>query len=365
MEIRYLIYDELVENSETADISIRVRKRRTQHNFNRFKYLFPSSVSRLSGLLDTCQYINAKINEYIGKKCAFVSQHSTSFATLPATFGLDNCALIQRFSLKMDFLTKIKHEGDGHWPALLQTMIQYLPSLEWFELYSEWPSQNGAFPTIESGDPADLINNGTNTRYDQEKRATIRFLAWLVLRHAGLDRLMAPATSINNIQEEQWKAKQSMLASKYQGEDVRHTWNPIQRAQNQKPTALEFHVLNTKLIRRVKWSDLCAQPIRTFIIAPGPGMSNDNIPTSEVGDADDRFFGRLDARGYQPFSTFKANGWIRDGPITVDRMIDAARRYKEIVQERASSGGARRGQVGCGGSRRGRGVKRGSNTDGT
>lgn len=262
----------------------------------------------------------------------------------------------------MDFLTKIKHEGDGHWPALLQTMIQYLPNLAWFEFYSEWPTQNGAFPTIESGDPADLIDNGTITRYDQEKRATLRFLAWLVLRHAGLDRLIAPATPADEPREDQPRAKQSMLASKHQGEDVNHTWTHIQQTRIQNSTGVEYHVLNTKLIRRVKWSDLCTQPIRAFIIAPGPGMSNDNITTSEVGDADDRFFERLDTRGYRLSSAFKENGWIRDGPITVDRMIDAAWKYKEIVQGRAYSGGSRKGRTGGCGSGKGRGIKRGSDT---
>lgn len=82
--------------------------------------------------------------------------------------------------------------------------------------------------------------------------------------------------------------------------------------------------MNTRLLRRIKWSDLCAQPLKAFIGAPEAGLSRDTIATSEIEMADDKFFGKVDARGYQPFSMFKEKKWFRTGPIKVDDFSDAA-----------------------------------------
>lgn len=338
------------------DISIKVKKRRAQHANNRFKYLFPTVVSKLQAILNTCRYLNVKVNEFIGRSCLFISQHSTSFAALPETFGVEYCALIQRLSLKMDFFMKIKHEGDTHWPALLSTMTAHLPRLEWFELYSVWSNGSLPFPSIESGDPPRLLNNGTITRYQQERRVSRRFLAWLILRHPELDRLIVQ--TIQDPNEEAPVVRQSMLAAKYQGENVRHNWRKIKQITHldSEPEMIIIHdeVPNTKAIRRIKWSDLCTTDDSKLIIHAATGLSKDTISTSEVGDANDRFFERLDARGYQPFSLFKEHGWLHNGPITVDKLIDAAYRHKENVERNSLRTGLRGNTNGRGG-RGGRG----------
>lgn len=87
---------------------------------------------------------------------------------------------------------------------------------------------------------------------------------------------------------------------------------------------LRREVLNTRLIRRVKWSDLYTQPLSTFVIVPTAGKSKDSIKTSEMETQDDVFFAKLDTRGYQPFAMFKENQGFRSGPIKVDDMTDAA-----------------------------------------
>lgn len=216
-EIRELVYKCMTDVPEIVDVSIKVKRRRSQyHRANRFKNFFPRAVKIFERLLATSQLISQEVDDFIGRTCVFDSRHSQSFHALPEVFGPDNLALIRRFSLKMEWAMKCRHEGDKNWPRALRVLCEHLVNLEHFEFYSEWAASAGAFPYNETRDPVHLIDSGTITRRGQETRAKLRFLAWLILRHPDLDRLLVLAnTDQLPAPEVDYTVKDRMVAAKY------------------------------------------------------------------------------------------------------------------------------------------------------
>lgn len=187
-DVRHRIYELIArEEDHRANVSMAPPKKRGRRAM-RLQKLFPKLVGNFQGTLNTCQLLQQEVEEYLSQctHILFYGHHSAGLRDMPEVFGKENCLLIRRFELRMEFRMKTAHQYE--WPGFLQLFLTYLPNLEWFKLYSEWYPKQGPYPQNESGDPADTLS-----RFDQERRAKLRFLSWLVHYSPNLDLLIRPA----------------------------------------------------------------------------------------------------------------------------------------------------------------------------
>lgn len=174
----------------------------------RLKKLFPKLLADFSGILMSCRAMHGKVEEYLSQKVLYVSKHSSGIQDMPLVFGEDNCLLIRRFELRMEFRMKVYHQKQ--WPSFLKLFLTYLPNLEWFSLYTEWYPNQGPYPENESGDPPE-----TMSRFDQERRAKMRFLSWLIYYSPSPDLLIRPANTDPSWRSGEHKYKHHLIAEKY------------------------------------------------------------------------------------------------------------------------------------------------------
>ncbi|KAK5075325.1 hypothetical protein LTR64_001531 [Lithohypha guttulata] len=369
-EIRNVIYSHMHDDDLVADVTMtppRSRRGRTM----RFQHLYPRLIRSFESLLSMPE-LEEEVHEYIAKNVVFQGQHSSSFIDMPAVFGAESCMLIHRFEMRVEFQFKLKHQGQ--WPEFLKCFVEDLPNLEWVKLYSKWSDRSQPHPENESQDPAGLM-----TRYDQNTRSSFRFLCWLNKRHPNFQtsgRLILPAQTGGRFgQHEVYSHHLILEVSK-----ERRRWESRTELVGAEPADYEEdaralqtvydEVLNTKLGRRAKWTQWHNNGLKLedFIIVPAAGQTRSSIITSEVGNEDDEYFLRLDQRGYQPFELFQERGWLNDGPVNVEKLIDQANRQKQSVANRARRGagttsgttganavgrdGMNRGGMGRGGGRR-------------
>ncbi|KAK5082229.1 hypothetical protein LTR05_007373 [Lithohypha guttulata] len=338
-EIREMVYTQMSDDDDdfVADVTMKP-PRSGRGRTMRLQYLFPQMITTYQSLLSIPK-LEEEVQEYIAKNVLFRGQHSSGFLDMPAVFGPDNCQLIHRFEMRVEFFFKLKHQGQ--WPDFLTCFVQDLPNLQWLKLYSRWSDRSQPHPEVESKDPA-----GTMTRFDQNVRSAFRFLCWLNKRHYNFQdkgRLILPAETGGRFGQEDVYSHFLVLETYRE----RRTWKSVTESigpiiDDDEEDKREFRtvydeVLNTKLGRRVQWQEWHNNGVtlENFIIHPVEGESRNSIVASEVGDDDDKYFERLEERGYQPYQLFEDKNWRKTGPAMVDGLISQGRSFKKSVVERA------------------------------
>jgi len=368
-ELRYLIINDSANGERTADVSMAPPKKRGRRAM-RLRNMFPRLVADFNGILMSCKDMHEEVEKYLSQKVLYVSKHSSGIQDMPLVFGQDNCLLIRRFELRMEFQMKVNHQRQ--WPAFLKLLLTYLPNLEFFSLYSEWCASQVPYPENESGDPP-----GTMSRFDQERRAKMRFLSWLIHYSPSLDLLIRPANTGPTWRSGEHTYKHNLIAEKHSQKHGR-VWKratkfvgPLPDGQVTRETAVfTDEVFDTTLIRRLRWDQYANLDETSYFITPEPDKPKDSITTSEVDHGDSAYFEQLDERGYRPREVFDRLGWTHTGPVQVDKLIAKGFRMKAIAAEREERlqreaqsvpGMTRGGGSSCGsrGGNRGRGSRGG------
>ena len=187
LEVRYKIYELVSElNSQVMDISM-IPYTRGQPPIMAFNTAFPEAIKNLAPLLkiDNRQ-LQLEIQQFIGRQVTFTNCHSAGILDMPVVFGKAECALICRFGLRLEWAEKLWDERDR--PDLLKPFYRDLPNLEYLKLYSSWFIKQDPYLENESRDPPKTL-----TRLDQEVRAKLKFMSFLVSRHPKLKLIIRPA----------------------------------------------------------------------------------------------------------------------------------------------------------------------------
>lgn len=286
-DIRHIVYELIArEEDHRANVTMAPPRKRGRRAM-RLQNLFPKLVEDFQGTLNACQLLQQEVGEYLAqcRHILFYSTHSAGLHDMPEVFGRDNCLLIRRFELRMEFRMKTAHQYE--WPGFLQLLLTDVPNLEWFKLYSEWftSQDQRPYPQNESGDPA-----GTLSRFDQERRAKLRFLAWLIHYAPNLDLLIRPANTGPTWAAGEHTRSHYLIAEKYD-KDKRRTWETTTKftgpaAQDdecdREMARFEDQVFDTTLVRRLQWHQYADLNEEKYFIKPEPGVSKDSITTSTL-----------------------------------------------------------------------------------
>lgn len=154
-----------------------------RHTPTRFKYSFPKSFSDIEGMRSTNRLIRERGLACVTREGRF-SANTDNFSNLPSAFGQANAALIANLKLQCFWPAKMLDEQE--WPALHQMLRQYLPNLEYLELWST--HNNIPYPAHETGPAYAGIS-----RQQQEFCGLIKNASFL--QHPNLTRIIYTADS--------------------------------------------------------------------------------------------------------------------------------------------------------------------------
>lgn len=188
----------------------------------------PTPLSNLKTLLETNSTLRKFAQQWLARNSRFFAK-STNFLNFPEVFGRSNAVLLEHLELHLSFTQKVQHERD--WPGLLGMFCTDLPNLAELVLSTSWELGRPPYPTQESGDP-----QGSLTREDQERRAALRFGAFLVLRHPKLRRMISQADSGSSFEVGESRASVRFILDKglnKEAGDFRRKWNTMEKWVNE------------------------------------------------------------------------------------------------------------------------------------
>ena len=340
LEAREKVYGHMADVESRADVTMAPSRR--GNRAMRLQCMFPPTLRTFSSLLGTPQ-LEDEVTTFLSKLLVFHGNHSNGFLDMPQVLGPEICSLIQKLELRTEF--GFNAYPISNWPKYLVCFVEELPNLKWLKLYSKWSNHSQPYLPHETKDPA-----GTIIRLVQVKRALFRFTSWLNLRHPNFGkqgRLIRCAESpysyfVEDVEKhiyfcilEQYKARRPWEKKILPLPLADDEW---EEPQDKDPEIVYDEILDTKLLRRVKWETWQNNGFdeNKFIIHPVEGQSKSGIESSEVGDGDNKYFEKLDQRGYQLFNeVVKPNKWHRSGPIRVNDLIDHCIALKAKAIERA------------------------------
>ena len=179
MEILQKIFKML--RSERDDCDDGVRDITVMRNGRWFKYgrPYPQGIAEFHGLLRWCPEARDLVGAIIGPDFIFVSHESEPLTRLHMVLGRASCSMINHLDVSLDDFSE--HRPEQVTPMLLFVCCQYMPNLTKFKLTTEY-----YHPHIE------------RTAHKRRRSAyaiMLRLMAFLVLRHHNLHRLVCPADS--------------------------------------------------------------------------------------------------------------------------------------------------------------------------
>lgn len=253
-ELRYRMYDYLLNaDDQNLRVDVTMATPRKGGRRLRFQNLYPRAIGILQPLLDMPEFRD-EMEQYVAKKMTFHSKHTNGLLELEVVFSTENCAMIRKFEVRAEWMFKTRDQG--LWPRYLNFFSDVLPNLTSLTMYTDWPRGIGPFPENESRDPA-----GTMTRFDQDFRAVVRFLSWLIIRHDNFKEealLVLPADSGGRFRDDLYAEQcqhlvlKSTKQYKHRFESVTKTFiGPLQEFETEHDRwsqTVYDEVLNTKLI---------------------------------------------------------------------------------------------------------------------
>ena len=210
-----------------------------------FSSFFPHIREPFSTYLRACSGLRQEGIDHLFSTAVFVNRFSDSAKHFPKLYGHEATAWIQHFELDVHFINKVMHERT--WPALLNTLVENMPNLKRLTILSRYLTSGAAYPENESGDPT-----GSVSRHDQERRALLRFGAFVTLRHPTLRVMVVPAKSGSWYRSDDHEYKSVIKSELYTSETRRPVQRMLRRALPTVAEVTEHAVSFTQLSKEPK-----------------------------------------------------------------------------------------------------------------
>ncbi|KAK5949502.1 hypothetical protein OHC33_009495 [Knufia fluminis] len=350
------------EDGDIGNRNITVQRADGSRSGRKFRNLrrYPAGISELHGLLKWCPEARNLVGALLGRDFLFHSSEFEPMTRIHMVLGRASCSMIHTLEVHMDTVTRMKPDEIGS--DLLQVFCTYMPNLTDFKLMAGF---------YGNGEPC------SKKRQHKLYAPVLRFMAFLVLRHSNLDRLVRPADSGPDFDDQEHGYAVYLQAErgyKVRRGDGNRVWNSIDKPTDATRTTratFRDEVANTTAVRRVTSNKLQRTSIETFFITPAEGQLKDDVFSETPEPNDD--FDLVDERGLRTRQEHRLSGWTYRNVDQLIKLCANAEAKAVAVSEarkncgvweskgRRAKGNGWRGQGAAGASdlQRGRGGGRG------
>lgn len=331
-DVEQIIFENLIDEGDLATKpSISYRKLANGQRHQELDLSFVTVYKRLVPLLKVCKQTRSSCYEFLGESVTLIETKSDRllYQQKKKYWSKSLLSKIQRLEVVMTRSMRLKHEED--WPGYLNVFINTMISLNHLQLTSTWSAGARPWPRALSGESALYV-----THEQQERRCKLRLLSFLISQHPNLDRIRLPAASQSPLVYTSTYT-QTLVAEKSavdQPGDCEFLWESMVKdvslevgKQWPKRAVVEHHdeIIDATRIRKLDWTQICHTTDSELTIRPGPSQTRADIVTSEVYDAESKWFQMVDQRAYRDRQAHMRNRWQKS---EVDEMVEICRKLK-------------------------------------
>lgn len=222
---------------EIRNIDVTVQRRIRGFTWgNKWRGCHYPEFQQFSNLVHCSRKSRDLVLQYFEMHNCFFSDNTEGLQRLAKGLDVQQSAMIRKFEVRMDDFTK--NNDETVFPRIIQVFCNCLPSLTTLKL-SAWSPKDSQRCFNDKRDRAKTV-----TRQQQEVRAVLRLLVFLVKYHPLLKRLIWPASRASESSEDFSEIENSFFADSGR----RRRWDIVETSVTTEPNTSVIYEVSRQLM---------------------------------------------------------------------------------------------------------------------